>query len=243
MTYADDLEQSWIANAANWTRAVREGLIPSRKAGTDAAIVHAVVARRPRRVLDVGCGEGWLCRRLRLLTACETTGIDSSPDLVRDAFETDPTGRYLVLRYADLIARRHALDGDFDVVAFNYALFEEDIVPLLNAARDLLAPRGAIIIQTLHPDAFPAAPEGWRTEDFAAFQNESWTPMPWYYRSLPSWREAIGRARLAIVETREPRAQPDGSPLSLLMICEGAAPIPSTGTGRVREGAAAPLPE
>lgn len=222
MTHADDLEQSWIANAANWTRAVRERLIPSRKAGTDAAIVDAIVARRPRQMLDVGCGEGWLCRRLRLLTACETTGIDSSPDLIHNAFETDPTGRYLVLRYADLVAGRHELGGGFDVVVFNYALFEEDLAPLLTAARDLLAPRGALIIQTLHPDAFPAAPEGWRTEDFSAFQNKTWTPMPWYYRSLQSWRETIGRAGLAIIETREPKAQPDGPPLSLLMICESA---------------------
>jgi SAM-dependent methyltransferase len=201
MTHADELEQSWIANAANWTRAVREGLIPSRKAGTDAAIVDAIVARRPRRVLDVGCGESWLCRRLRLLTGCETTGVDSSPDL---------------------IAGRHELGGGFDVVAFNYALFEEDLAPLLTAARDLLAPSGAVIVQTLHPNAFPATAEGWRTEDFAAFQNKSWTPMPWYYRSLQSWRQTIGRAGLAIIETREPKAQPDGPPLSLLMICESA---------------------
>jgi SAM-dependent methyltransferase len=222
MTHAAELERSWIANAANWTRAVREGLIPSRKAGTDAAIVDAIVARRPRQMLDVGCGEGWLCRRLRLLTGCETTGIDSSPDLIRDAFETDPTGRYLVLRYADLVAGRHELRGGFDIVAFNYALFEQDLAPLLTAARNLLAERGAVIIQTLHPDAFSSAPEGWRTEDFAAFQSKTWTPMPWYYRSLQSWRETIERAGLAIIETREPKAQPDGPPLSMLMICESA---------------------
>jgi SAM-dependent methyltransferase len=222
MTHAADLEQSWIANAANWTQAVRERLIPSRKAGTDAAIVDAIVARRPRRVLDVGCGEGWLTRRLRLLTACETTGIDFSPDLIRDAAATDAGGRYLVLRYADLIDGRHGLGGDFDVIAFNYALFEEDITPLLNAARSLLAPGGAVVIQTLHPNAFAGERDGWRTEDFTAFQSRNWAPMPWYYRSVASWREAIVQAGLAITETREPKAEPDGPPLSLLLICESA---------------------
>ena len=223
MTHADDFERSWIANAHNWTRAVRERLIPSRKAGTDAAVVDVIVARRPQRLLDVGCGEGWLTRRLRLLTDCETTGIDFSPDLIRDAFDADPAGRYLVLRYADLVAGRHELGGGFDVVAFNYALFEEDIVPVLAAARNLLAARGAIVIQTLHPDAFPAASEGWRTEDFSAFQSRDWTPMPWYHRSMNSWRETIASAGLAIVETHEPKAQPDEPPLSLLMICESAS--------------------
>ena len=223
MTHADDLEQSWVANAANWTRAVREGLIPSRKAGTDAAIVRAIVARRPRRVLDVGCGEGWLIRAVRAQTLCEAVGIDGSPDLVSDAATADPASRYVALKYDALVAARHDLGAGFDVVAFNYALFEKDIVPLLSAARGLLASGGAVAIQTLHPDAFARAEDGWRTEDFSAFQNQNWTPMPWYYRSLQSWRETIGRAGLAIIETREPKAQPDGPPLSLLIICESAS--------------------
>lgn len=219
MSRSADLERSWIANAANWTRAVREGLIPSRKAGTDAAILGAIVQRRPQRLLDVGCGEGWLCRRAREETGCAATGIDASADLVRDASLADPAGSYRVLSYADLIAGRHDLAGRFDAIVFNYALFEEEIAPLLGAARGLLAPRGAILIQTLHPNAFPQAAEGWRVEDFAAFENQDWTPMPWYYRSVASWTAQITRAGLRLVETREPKAA-DGRVLSLLLICE-----------------------
>ncbi len=148
-----DLEKSWTANAANWTRAVRDGLIPSRKAGTDAAIVAAIAERRPKRLLDVGCGEGWLCRGIRAATQCDTTGIDASAGLVRDAAAADPDGRYQVLSYADLVAGAHDLGGEFDAIVFNYALFEEDVAPLLAAARGLLAPQGAVLIQTLHPDA------------------------------------------------------------------------------------------
>jgi SAM-dependent methyltransferase len=224
MTHARDLEQSWIANAANWTRAVREGLIPSRKAGTDAAIVEAIVTRRPKRLLDIGCGEGWLVRAVTAQAKCDAVGIDGSADLVRDAAQADSANRYAVLPYGDLVAGRHDLSGGFDVIAFNYALFDEDITPLLTAARYLLTPRGALVIQTLHPNAFAGAAEGWRTEDFSAFQNQNWTPMPWYLRSLDSWRAAIARAGLKIVEAREPKAAPDGPPLSLLLVCESAAP-------------------
>ncbi len=220
MTRPHDLESSWIANAANWTRAVREGLIPSRKAGTDAAILAAIVARKPRQMLDVGCGEGWLCRRVRGETVCAVTGVDFSRDLIRDAAQADPEGRYRVLGYADLIAGRHDLGGGFDVIAFNYALFEEDVAPLLRAAGDLLAPGGAIIIQTLHPDALAGAAEGWRTEDFAAFQSPGWAPMPWYYRSVASWHDTIARAGLALIEAQEPKTE-DGRILSLLLICAG----------------------
>ncbi len=202
---------------------MRDGLIPSRKAGTDAAIVDAVVARRPTRLLDVGCGEGWLCRRIWAATQCDTTGIDASAGLVRDAAAADPDGRYQVLSYADLVAGTHDLGGEFDAIVFNYALFEEDVAPLLAAARGLLAPQGAVLIQTLHPDVFAGAAEGWRIEDFAAFQSPDWTPMPWYYRSVASWRQTIARAGLALIEAREPQTA-DGRILSLLMICEAARP-------------------
>lgn len=223
MTHAADLERSWTANAANWTRAVRDGLIPSRRAGTDAAIVAAIAARAPKRLLDVGCGEGWLCREVRARTGCACVGIDFSADLVRDAAAADPGGRYLVLTYGDLVAGRHDLGGGFDVAVFNYALFEEDVAPMLAAARRLLAPGGAVIIQTLHPDAFPEAREGWRVEDFAAFENQDWVPMPWYYRTVDSWHETVARAGLALVEAREPTSA-QGRVLSLLMICEAAQP-------------------
>lgn len=201
---------------------MRDGLIPSRKAGTDAAIVAAIAARRPQRLLDVGCGEGWLCRQVRAATQCDTTGIDAAADLVRDAATADPAGRYLMLSYADLIGGARDLGGEFDVVVFNYALFEEDIAPLLAAARRLLAPRGAVLIQTLHPDAFAGAAEGWRIEDFAAFQSRDWTPMPWYYRSVASWRATVARAGLRLIEAREPQTE-DGRILSLLMICASAS--------------------
>lgn len=222
VTRADDLEQSWIANAANWTRAVREGLIPSRKAGTDAAIVDTIVERKPRRLLDVGCGEGWLIRAIKAKLSCEAVGIDGSPSLIRDAAAADPEGTYLVLRYEELIAGRHQLGGGFDVIVFNYALFEEDIAPLLAAARSLLAPAGAIVIQTLHPGTFAAAKEGWHIEDFSAFAIRDWSPMPWYFRSIASWHDVIAIAGLALTATREPRAQPDDPALSLLLVCETA---------------------
>jgi len=56
--------ESWRNNAHAWTSAVREQRIDSRALVTDRAIVEAVLARAPRSVLDIGCGEGWLARRL-----------------------------------------------------------------------------------------------------------------------------------------------------------------------------------
>ena len=41
----------------------------------------AVLALQPERVLDLGCGEGWLCRAL-LANEIEAVGIDGVPELV-----------------------------------------------------------------------------------------------------------------------------------------------------------------
>ena len=56
--------QSWTANAAAWTKAVRNREIESRVRATDAAVIAAVADQKPRTVLDLGCGEGWLAHAL-----------------------------------------------------------------------------------------------------------------------------------------------------------------------------------
>ncbi|MEW5305968.1 MAG: hypothetical protein WDW36_008476 [Sanguina aurantia] len=79
-----EIIDAWHANAAPWTVAVRAGDIASRRLVTDAAIIDAVLARAPRTVLDVGCGEGWLARAL----ACrdiDVTGIDVVQALIDQA--------------------------------------------------------------------------------------------------------------------------------------------------------------
>ena len=105
---------SWHANAGRWTAAVRSGAIASRRAGTDSAIVEAVARLRPDHVLDLGCGEGWLARRLRAEPGCRVTGADGSAELVRLAREADPDGGYLHADYAAIAADPDLLGGPFD---------------------------------------------------------------------------------------------------------------------------------
>ena len=166
----------WDANARAWTRAVRERRIASRTAGTDAALLDTLGSLAPGRLLDAGCGEGWLIRALRqTLPACRAIGVDGAPTLVAAARAADPVGCYHLLTYEALAAgdwRRdpvlaERLADPLDAVVFNYALFDREIAQTLRAARELLAPGGSVIVQTLPPCA-PGA-EGWRTEDFAGF--------------------------------------------------------------------------
>ncbi len=59
----DAILTSWAANAAPWIALLQGKGIASRQI-TNPAIVNAISRYRPDSVLDVGCGEGWLCRAL-----------------------------------------------------------------------------------------------------------------------------------------------------------------------------------
>ena len=62
--------------------------------------------------------------------------------------------------------------GRFDAVACNFALLDEDLAPLLQAVRGLLAPGGRLVVQTVHPwGACGEEPyrDGWRLETFEGF--------------------------------------------------------------------------
>lgn len=212
---------SWMANADAWTRAVREGRIPSRRLATDAAIVEAVAERKPGRVLDLGCGEGWLMRALGE-RGIETIGLDASLELVMAAEETGG-GRYRCVSYDELVDDPTRAGGPYDVVAANFSLLGAELVPLLRALRRNLSPSGALVIQTVHP--WTAAgdegyADGWRTETFDAFGGDFAEPMPWYFRTLGSWVDALRGAGFRVSTLREPIHPQTGQPASLLMVAE-----------------------
>lgn len=217
-----ELRASWRDNAEAWTAAVRGGAIESRRIATDAAILEAILARRPGRTLDLGCGEGWLVRALagQCLAA---VGIDGSAPLI-EAAERAGGGTFLALDYADIVADPGRCGRGFDLAVANFALLDEAVAPLLRAVASLLTPDGAVLVQTVHPlnVAAPYA-DGWRVEDFRGFGDARWTPMPWYFRTLASWVATLREGGLGLAGLTEPRHPEDGRPLSLLI---EARPVP-----------------
>ena len=213
----DQLLRSWDANAAAWTEAVREGMIPSRRAGTDAAIVEAVLERHPRSVLDVGCGEGWLARALAS-HGIEVVGVDASAALVERAREQGG-GTFHVCSYEDL-ATIH-MGAAFDAAVCNFSLLDDEIYPVIEAVRSKLDQEGVLVIQTVHPwtaRGDEAYRDGWRTETFSGMGAGFTEPMPWYFRTLESWVRVLQRSGFRIADLREPIHPESGEPLSLLLV-------------------------
>jgi 2-polyprenyl-3-methyl-5-hydroxy-6-metoxy-1,4-benzoquinol methylase len=214
------LAHSWEANAAAWTAAVRGGTIASRELATDAAILDAIRERKPARVLDVGCGEGWLVRALAA-GGIEAKGIDASSALV-EAARSAGGGSFQVRSYREISERPEVVGEGYDAIVFNFALFEEELLPLLCALRGRLAPGGALIIQTVHPwsDAGRGAyVDGWRTETFDGFEGFT-EPMPWYFRTLASWVALLHDGGYRLEKLAEPAHPDTHEPLSLLMVGE-----------------------
>ena len=229
------IRASWDDNAAAWTRAVRGKLIPSRLLATDAAVLSAcrtaLDGKIHPRVLDVGCGEGWLAHALAAWGA-EVVGIDASAALIGLAGgrteSRAPAGAphhglgpsFQVVSYEQLVRDDAMVRGPFDLIVCNYALLGETLSPVLAALRDRLGPGGVVVIQTVHPatavgDARYA--NEWRVETFASFEQPFPSTMPWYFRTLGSWVETLASAGLYVRRLDEPLHPETGRPISLVL--------------------------
>ena len=212
--------RSWRANATPWIGAIRAGSIASRKGVTDRAIVEAVARVAAARVLDLGCGEGWLARALGA-RGLEVTGIDAIPSLIDEARRLG--GADFQVQDYDDIARRRFRGGPFDTAVCNFSLFgHESVELLLGGVGGYLAPQGALVVQTLHPLAAcgdQGYRDGWRAGHWTGFGAELTDPAPWYFRTLESWVSMLDRCGFDLLDIREPTAAGASAPSSVIFTC------------------------
>jgi 2-polyprenyl-3-methyl-5-hydroxy-6-metoxy-1,4-benzoquinol methylase len=210
---SEAIQASWRANADAWTNAVRNGEIPGRELTSDA--IFNLVRQVPSGpILDMGCGEGWLSRRLGD-HGHNITGIDGSPELIARARELGGAD-FHVLSYADAVQTPRKLKGPYGTIVFNYSLLDEKVIHILMAVAATLFPYGRILIQTLHPFSAAVAGDyrdGWRTDTFPGFPE----PIPYYFRTFTRWILEMRRAGLFLVETYEPLDPDTGRPVSLIL--------------------------
>lgn len=196
---------SWSKNAAEWVRIVEENQIESRKF-TNQAIVDELEKVTGNKIVDIGCGEGWLTRAMTKMGKT-AVGLDATLGLLAYArWKGQET--YHEMTYAEIINGVRIPEAPFNMAVFNFSLYQSDgLDALLNATKKQLDHNGEILIQTLHP--FFLFDHG--LEYKSQMVSNSWKGLPgnfidgheWYARTLEDWTKVVIEAGLQLLGIKE----------------------------------------
>lgn len=213
----DSVVTYWNQISSSWIEAVRSGGIESRVMVTNEAIMRTILDRSPRSVLDLGCGEGWLCRALSD-HGIATIGVDVVPELIEKA-KAAGVGDYRVVAYESIA---ESLDVVVDLLVCNFSLLGKESVETVFAhGHSLLAEDGCFVVQTLHPLIACGDEEyrdGWRWSSWGGISDEISDPSPWYFRTFESWVRLFCASKFKLEEIREPLHPETGRPASVIFV-------------------------
>ncbi|OLT34138.1 hypothetical protein BJF79_33725 [Actinomadura sp. CNU-125] len=142
----------WEDNADYWVKVIRERRDRYRTDLTDAAVLDAIGDTAGLRVLDAGCGEGYVARTLAAQGA-DVLGVDVSQGLIDAAAAAPPPGGDGSLSFVRAsVDDVPAADAEFDLVVCNH-LFSHlhDPTSAIGEFARVLRSGGRLVVLTLHP--------------------------------------------------------------------------------------------
>ena len=147
-------EVLWEQHARWWQRVYSDGADPEYEEQ-----ILPLVARHlhgARRVLDIGCGEGQVARRIAGLGAA-VFGLDPTLSQVRVAHERGGGPSYARARAEALPCRNHAFDAVLACLAFEHV---EQFETAIREVARVLEPGGRFVLLVGHP-LLQAPRSGW----------------------------------------------------------------------------------
>lgn len=156
-------------------------------------------------MLDVGCGEGWLCREFE--NSSSTMGIDANNRLIEYA-KSHGKGDYRCVPF-DKIEDSDLMKMSFDCIVLNFCLYlKDESENLLKLLKKILQPGGVIIIQTLHPFHMISKDQSyedhWVNDSWKGLKGDFTSPHKWYYRTMGNWVKMISQSGLNLRSLQEP---------------------------------------
>ncbi len=213
----EKIVDSWSKNITPWIKAITNNEIESRNGITDKAILMEVINRKPTKILDIGCGEGWFVEALTK-KGIEALGIDAIEQFINYA-KNNRKGKYQLLSYEQL---SEGLKGKlFDVIICNFSLIgEKSVNQVFESIPSLLNKKGTFIIQTLHPlfANEQTYVDGWRKGSWKGLSKEFMDPAPWYFRTLSSWSNLFNANNLQLSSIFEPKNETTNQVASIMLI-------------------------
>tara|TARA_R110000744_G_scaffold24062_7_gene60637 strand:+ start:954 stop:1616 length:663 start_codon:yes stop_codon:yes gene_type:complete len=215
----NNIIESWNKNALEWIKIIDNADIEPRKF-TNKAILDLIGNSPAIKILDVGCGEGWLTRSLGTMGK-SVVGLDAIPELLENAVKKGQ-GTYYQMSYEDIISGKPIPEAPYDAAIFNFCLYQrERLSQLLKKVKKSLSENGYIAIQTLHPYFLLQNDLEYKSQ----WINDSWKGLPgnftdghsWYARTFESWMSVFKKAGLQLHQLQEV-TNDDNKPLSVIFI-------------------------
>lgn len=219
------VRRAWDANAQRWSELTGDDGDETRRLQTDETVLALLGEVRGMRVLDAGCGTGYLARKLAR-SGASVTGVDVSErmiDIAREREQREPLG--VAYERASIQEATTLAAESFDAAVANFVLMDTpDPEAALREMRRLVKPGGRLVAAMSHPcfacgpgDWQVAAPDSPRIEDRAAFRVDNYfvrgpyrsrsggmEPVPGFHRPLRDWWKLFRGAGWRVEEVEEP---------------------------------------
>ncbi len=145
------ISSAWNDNAEAWIEGVRSGLDRFRKLFHDPHFYNLLPELNNLSVLDIGCGEGIVSRKMESMGA-RVTGLDISEKLIAAAKASSQENdrlRYFVSSFEKMDC---IPDQEFDLIVSVMALMDSPgLMEALAECRRVLRPGGILVFSVTHP--------------------------------------------------------------------------------------------
>jgi len=150
-------DNGWETSAAAWIAHVGTEGDNGRRYVLDPAFRARFAAGKFRHALDLGCGEGRLCRMMQA-HGIATVGIDPTEPMILRARELDARGDYRLSGAEKL----DLPDASFDLVVSCLTMIDiPDFRAAIAEAARVLEPGGTFLVANLTPIMSAAMNKGW----------------------------------------------------------------------------------
>jgi SAM-dependent methyltransferase len=172
-----DSRANWNTNAVRWDATYDDDGDRNRRYQSDEPMLALLGDVQGHTILDVGSGNGYLCRKLARRGA-RMTGVELSDEFLRLAREREAREPLGITYVHASVARIESLAAtSFDKAVSNYVLMDvDDYAAAVREVFRLLKPTGIFVAVISHPafacgsaDWMAPAPDSPRREDRAGF--------------------------------------------------------------------------
>ena len=220
-----DVQANWNTNAERWDAEYDDDGDRNRKYQSDEPMLALLGDLRSQLVLDVGSGNGYLCRKLAKAGAI-MTGIELADDFLKIAMKRETDEKLGITYHHGSASEMDFIDdSSYDQAVSNYVLTDiREYTGALRQVNRILRSGGCFVVVISHP-CFGSGPAGWvvpapdspRREERFAYRVDSYfhrgpylgqwgnlDPVLSFHRPLRDYWEAFGEAGFIVDGFEEP---------------------------------------